>query len=1163
MSAVPSTYLQTASLDDKYTQTDGAVFMTGTQALVRLPLLQAECDKAAGLNTAGFISGYRGSPLGGLDQQLFKAKKHLASHNVVFQPGLNEDLAATAVWGTQQVTLYPDATVQGVFGLWYGKGPGVDRTCDVLKHANAAGTSRYGGVLAIGGDDHACKSSTFPHQSEQAFIASLMPVLHPARVQDLLDLGLAGIAMSRFAGLWVGFKVVTDTVDSTNSVIMHGTGNNFILPEIDLPQGGLHIRWPDHGIEQEKRLLDYRLPAARAFARANGLDKTHFRQAQGRLGLVTTGKTTTETIEALKRLGITPDKAAALGLSLYQVAMVWPLEMDGIIDFIRNHDEILVLEEKRSLIEDQIKQGLYHRPADQRPPISGKLTYDGKPLLPSTYELNVNLIATAIVDRLGDQIDRVDPAIRERLSWLQRQEAKKAERANVPRVPWYCSGCPHNTSTKVPEGSRAMAGIGCHYMSIWMNRNTETYTQMGGEGVPWIGQAPFTKTKHIFANLGDGTYFHSGTLAIRASVAAKVNITYKILFNDAVAMTGGQKVDGTLTIPDLIRQVRAEGVPYVVLMSDQPEQYLDRGLDVNRIDHRDDLDAVQKMLRETGGVSVLIFDQTCAAEKRRRRKRGIMVDPPKRAFINERVCEGCGDCSKKSNCLSVVPVETSEGRKRQIDQSSCNKDFSCVNGFCPSFVTIEGVQPAKPKIAGKNALIEDMSDLPEPALPTLEQTYSILVTGIGGTGVVTIGALIGGAAHLEGKGISVLDQAGLAQKGGAVISHIRISAHHEDIPTARIPAGGANLLLGCDLLVAAEGDCVARLMPGESRALVNTHKTITGAFTENPDQQIPVSDMLARIAENLRADGLLSIEVSKLATSLLGDSIATNLFMVGYAYQNGLIPVSAKAIERVIEINGAAVKMNIAAFRWGRRAAANLAQVQKIADATHQRAEPIPETLDALVKRRVADLTAYQDAAYAARYKALVDRVVTREQAILPGSNVLSLAVARYGYKLMAYKDEYEVARLYTDGVFRDALKESFDGNGKIYFHLAPPLLSKPDPVTGEPRKRRYGPWIMHFMKMLAGMKGLRGTALDPFGYHPDRREERQLIADYERMIDHLLAHLRGDNRDLAVAIASIPEEIRGYGPVKHRHLVAAREKQAELLAQFDQPTSPLRHAAE
>lgn len=1163
MSTTPASYLHTASLDDKYTQADGAVFMTGTQALVRLPLLQAERDKAAGLNTAGFISGYRGSPLGGLDQQLFKAKKHLASHNIVFQPGVNEDLAATAVWGTQQVTLYPDATVQGVFGLWYGKGPGVDRTCDVLKHANAAGTSRYGGVLAIGGDDHACKSSTFPHQSEQAFIASLMPVLHPARVQELLDLGLAGIAMSRFSGLWTGFKVVTDTVDSTNSVMMHSQHPGFIMPEIDLPPGGLHIRWPDHGIEQEKRLIEYRLPAVRAFARANRLDRAHFRQSSGRLGIITTGKTTTETIEALKRLGITADKAAALGLSLYQVALVWPLEMEGIAEFARNHDEILVLEEKRGLIEDQIKQGFYHYPADQRPAISGKTSYDGKPLLPASYELNVSLIAAALVARLGDQIDRVDPVIRERLSWLQRQEARKPERADVPRVPWYCSGCPHNTSTKVPDGSRAMAGIGCHYMSIWMNRNTETYTQMGGEGVPWIGQAPFTKTKHIFANLGDGTYFHSGILAIRAAVAAKVNITYKILFNDAVAMTGGQKVDGQLTVPDLIRQVRAEGVPYVVLMSDAPEKYQDMGLDVNRVDHRDDLDAVQKMLRETGGVSVLIFDQTCAAEKRRRRKRGIMVDPPKRAFINERVCEGCGDCSKKSNCLSVVPVETAEGRKRQIDQSSCNKDFSCVNGFCPSFVTIEGVQPAKPKIAGKNALIEDMRDLAEPVLPALDHTYSILVTGIGGTGVVTIGALIGGAAHLEGKGISVLDQAGLAQKGGAVISHIRMSAHHEDIPTARIPAGGADLLLGCDLLVAAEGDCIARMMPGQSRALINTHKTATGAFTENPDQKIPVSDMLKRIGENTRADGVLALEASQLATSLLGDSIATNLFMVGYAYQKGMIPVSAQAIERVIELNGAAVKMNIAAFRWGRRAADNMAQVQQIANATQRRAEPMPETLDALITRRVQDLTAYQNAAYAAQYRGMVEQVRIREQAIMPGKTALSEAVARYGFKLMAYKDEYEVARLYSDGVFRDAVKESFDGNGKIYFHLAPPLLSKPDPVTGEPKKRRYGPWIMQVMAVLAKMKGLRGTALDPFGYHPERRTERQLIVDYQAQIQHLLAHLTGDNYALAVEIASIPEHIRGYGPVKHRHLEDAMAKQAELRALFDQPTTPVTQAAE
>jgi indolepyruvate ferredoxin oxidoreductase len=1148
MSVLP--LLSNASLDDKYTLNDGTVFMTGTQALVRLPLLQAAIDKAAGLNTAGFISGYRGSPLGGLDQQLMKAKKHLDDHNIIFQPGINEDMAATAVWGTQQVNLYPDATAQGVFGLWYGKGPGVDRSCDVLKHANAAGTSRYGGVLALGGDDHACKSSTFPHQSEQAFIASLMPVLHPARVQDFLDLGLAGIAMSRFAGLWIGFKTLTDTVDSTSSVTLHADHPGFIFPDIDLPPGGLNIRWPDHGVDQEKRLLDYRLPAARAFARANKLDKTHFRQSHGKLALVTTGKTTTETIEALSRLNITPDKAAALGLSLYQIALVWPIEMDGVIDVTRHHDEVLVIEEKRGLIEDQIKQGFYHLPADQRPAISGKTTPDGKPFLSQSYELNVSLIAAAIVARLGDRVDEVDSTIRQRLEWLERQEAKKSDRASVPRIPYFCSGCPHNTSTKLPEGSRAMAGIGCHYMAIWMNRNTETYTQMGGEGVPWIGQAPFTKTKHIFANLGDGTYFHSGILAIRAAVAAKINITYKILFNDAVAMTGGQAIDGTLRVPDLIRQLRAEGVPYIALMSDQPEQYHDRGLDVDRIDHRDELDTVQRLLRDTVGVSVLIFDQTCAAEKRRRRKRGLMVDPPKRAFINQQVCEGCGDCSQKSNCLSVVPVETAEGRKRQIDQSSCNKDFSCVNGFCPSFVTVEGVQPAKPKIIAQHSAVADISDLPEPVLPTLDAPYSILVTGIGGTGVVTIGALIGGAAHLEGKGISVLDQAGLAQKGGAVISHIRLSAHPAQTPTARIPAGGADLLLGCDLLVAAEGDCLARLQPGVSQAVVNTHRTITGAFTEQPDQQIPLTAMLAQIAENVRPGGLLPLDASQLATALLGDSIATNLFVVGFAWQKGLIPVSAAAIERTIELNGAAVKMNIAAFRWGRRAAHDLAAVQAMVAPAQS---PIALTLDEIVAKRVKDLTLYQNIAYAVRYQNLVRQVQLVEQKILPGQTDLAIAVARYGFKLMAYKDEYEVARLYSDGTFRTALAEAFDGKGKITFHLAPPLLSKPDPITGEPRKRRFGPWVLTAMAGLARLKFLRGGPFDPFGYHPDRHEERQLIIDYQKTIDHLLANLTPDNYAAAVAIASIPEQIRGYGPVKKKHLAAAMTERAKLLQQFDQ----------
>ncbi|UEM22228.1 indolepyruvate ferredoxin oxidoreductase family protein [Skermanella mucosa] len=1170
--------LPAVKLDDKYTLESGRVFLTGTQALVRLPMMQRQRDVAAGLNTGCFISGYRGSPLGGFDQALWKARKFLASNHIQFQPGVNEELGATAVWGSQQVGMFPGARYDGVYSMWYGKGPGVDRSGDVFKHANAAGTSRNGGVLVLAGDDHSCKSSTFPHQSEHAFVGSMIPVLNPAGVQEFLDLGLMGWAMSRFSGCWIAFKTIAETVDSSASVSIDPLRVNYVVPEFDMPVGGLNIRWPDPPLEQEERLMKYKLYAALAFARANRLDKTVISSPRPRLGVVTTGKSYLDVRQALDDLNISEEMAADIGLTVYKVAMAWPLEREGIRQFAQGLEEIVVVEEKRALIENQLKEQLYNWHPDVRPRVVGKFDEEAREMLPSYNELSPARIAVVIGRRLLKFFDH--EGIRRRVEFLDRQENAKARKALVERKPFFCSGCPHNTSTVVPEGSRAVAGIGCHYMATWMDRRTETFTQMGGEGVTWIGQAPFTDEQHIFANLGDGTYFHSGLLAVRAAIASKVNITYKILFNDAVAMTGGQAHDGVLTVPQISKQLAAEGARRIVVVTDEPEKYAGpTGLAPGvKVEHRDDLDRVQREMREVEGTSILIYDQTCAAEKRRRRKRKIMVDPPKRVMINEQVCEGCGDCSKKSNCLSVVPVETEFGRKRQIDQSTCNKDFSCVKGFCPSFVTVHGGQLRKPKpaTAGKPAAAGDAvaeMTLPEPVRPGLDHPYGILVTGIGGTGVVTIGAILGMAAHIEGKGCSVLDQAGLAQKGGAVTSHIRIAPRPEDLHAVRIAAGGAKLVIGCDLIVAASGDCLSKMAPDYTHAVINEHETITADFTRNADFRIPTRDLLGEIAKACGGtDKLTALDATGLATALMGDSIATNLFMLGAAYQKGFVPVSAEAIEQAIELNGVAVGMNTEAFRWGRRAALDVAAVkaaaapaaaaQREAAADKPSHRQLSETLDEVIRRRVAYLTDYQDAAYAARYERQVNWVRQVEADRAKGRTGLTEAVARNYFKLLAYKDEYEVARLYTDGTFLKQLREQFEGDYKLEFHLAPPMLSETDPATGEPRKKAYGPWMLKAFQALARMKGLRGTRFDPFGRTAERKLERQLIADYEKTVGELLSGLTYENHGLAVEIAGIPDRIRGFGPVKDRHLSDAKANEAALLEAFRNP-APTPMAAE
>jgi indolepyruvate ferredoxin oxidoreductase len=1148
--------LAEVSLDDKYTRESGRIYLTGIQALVRLPMLQRARDLAAGLDTAGYVTGYRGSPLGGLDQQLMAARRFLDQHQIVFRPGVNEDLAATALWGTQQAGLHGEGRYDGVFGMWYGKGPGVDRTGDAFRHANLAGTAPLGGVLVLMGDDHTCESSTTAHQSEFALLDAMIPVVNPAGVAELIEFGLQGFALSRYSGCWVGLKCVHDTVNTAASIELDPAHIVIRTPDdFELPPGGLNIRWPDTPLAQEERLHRFKLEGVRAFARANAFDRLVFDSPGARLGIVSTGKSYLDLRQALADLGIDREMAARLGLRVLKLGLVWPLERERMRAFAAGLEQIVVVEEKRALIETQLKELLYGRAG--APEIIGKQDEQGAPLFPSHGALSSNQIALALAER----IMKLDPndTVATRLAELRRRhDAEQGQASPIVRTPYFCSGCPHNTSTRVPDGSIARAGIGCHYMAQWMDRANMGYTQMGGEGANWVGEAPFSTRAHVFQNLGDGTYFHSGSLGIRAAVAAGVNITFKILYNDAVAMTGGQSVDGPLSVPQITREVMAEGARQVVVVTDQPDKYpLHAGFAPGvTIRHRDELDEVQRELREIEGTTVLVYDQTCAAEKRRRRKRGLMDDPPKRVVINELVCEGCGDCGLASNCVSIVPVETEFGRKRQIDQSSCNKDYSCLNGFCPSFVTVEGATLRKPEPAAAD---EAFGALPEPALPALGESYGIVVGGVGGTGVVTIGQLLGMAAHLEGKGAAVLEMTGLAQKGGAVMSHLRIAPRPQDIQTVRIAPGGARLLLGCDLLVAGGKEALITLAPGDGHAVVNAHEMMTGDFTRDADFSLP-AEALKRAVLRVAGERATIVAGTRLATALLGDAIATNLFMVGVAYQKGLLPVSAAAIERAIELNRVGVDMNRRAFLWGRRAAHDLAAVEAHAVPAAELPDHRRRSagLDETIARRVAYLTEYQDAAYAEGYRALVERVRLIEGARVKGRTELTDAVARYYFKLLAYKDEYEVARLYTSGAFLAQLRRQFEGQPKLEIHLAPPLLAERDPATGHQKKRAYGPWMLTAMRYLARCRRLRGTRFDPFSYSAERRLERRLIAEYEAVLDDVLQQLAPANHEIAVELARLPEQIRGFGHVKERHLSSAKGRESELLAALRAPETRL-----
>ncbi len=1157
--------LRPVSLDDKYDLSQSLVLVTGYQALIRACLMQKELDRRAGLNTAGYVSGYRGSPLGGLDQQFMRAARQITAADIKFQAGINEELAATALWGTQQAELRGEGRFDGVFGMWYGKGPGVDRTGDAFRHANLAGSSKHGGVIALMGDDHTAESSTTAHQSEFHFVDVMMPILNPAGVQEIVDYALYGWAMSRFSGTWTALKCMHETVESTGVVDASLDRVNIATPaDFRMPEGGLNIRLPDTFLGQEARLHDFKRDAMLAFVRANKLNKIITSGGRApKIGVITTGKAYLDVRQAFDELGIDEVKCNELGLRLFKIACVWPIGRQELADFAQGLDLIIVVEEKRSLIEVQVREELYGTP--NQPVCIGKKDEQGNWLFPVKGALDPNDIAICIGERLLRYGANEELAANvTRLKSAQRALSETTDVAQ--RIPYFCSGCPHNTSTRVPEGSRAYAGIGCHYMAQWMDRKTLGYTQMGGEGANWIGEAPFSNRGHVFQNLGDGTYNHSGYLAIRAAIASGVTMTYKILFNDAVAMTGGQANDGGLTVPQIAAQVAAEGASRIVVVTDEPWKYAKdiewpRGLTVH---HRDELDAIQRELATVSGVSVLIYDQTCAAEKRRRRKRGAFPDPDKRVVINDLVCEGCGDCGVKSNCVSVQPLETEWGRKRTIDQSSCNKDYSCVKGFCPSFVTVHG---AKLKRGEGVAEPRDWPALPTPNAPLLNHPYGIVVTGIGGTGIVTIGAIVGMAAHLEGKGVGIIDMAGLAQKGGAVSSHIRIANTPDDIHAIRVAAGGADLVLGGDIVVVGAKKVLGAMKAGSTRVIVNTAEFLPGDFTRNAEFSLPTERLKRAIIGHAGRERTHFVDAGRLATALLGNSIGSNMFMLGYAYQLGALPLSAESIEHAIEMNGEAVAMNVSAFRYGRRAAVDPKAVEALIEPRPQEQNDslkLSQSFAETVDRRATFLAAYQNAPYARRYRNWVEKVRTVEAEKTPGQCGLAEAVARYLFKLMAYKDEYEVARLYSETSFLDRVKSTFDGD-KLYFefHLAPPLLARRDPETGEPKKISFGPWMLKVFAVLAKFKFLRGTAFDPFGYTTERQMERRLVTEYEHLLEEICERLTLNNHRFAVELAMIPEKIRGFGPVKQRHLVAAKGEEAALLEQFRTGATTLLRAAE
>ncbi|WP_163932137.1 indolepyruvate ferredoxin oxidoreductase family protein [Paraferrimonas sp. SM1919] len=1139
------------TLDHKYQTLSGRVLLSGIQALVRLPIDQMRLDRANGLNTGAFISGYRGSPLGGYDLNLMRNQTLLEQHNIKFQPGLNEELAATAVWGSQQVNLFEGATVDGVCGIWYGKTPGVDRSTDAFRHGNAAGSSAKGGVLVVAGDDHGCKSSSYPGQSEFAFVDMHMPILNPADVQEVLDFGLYGFELSRFSGCWVAMITLSENMDSAATINVDPERLSIEQPQdFEMPSDGVNIRLGDTPLAQEERQWRYKRYAALAFCRHNKLNKVLWDNPNAKLGIISAGKAHLDLMQALDELGIDEAKAKQLGIKIYKVAMTYPLDVLNIREFARGLDYLFVVEEKRSLMEVQLKEELYNvEIVDPHfPKIIGKLDSLDNPLLPSYGELSPGIVADVLVRALPNNYQ--DQGILARLEAIKKHKQLACQnKIDTVRSPFYCSGCPHNTSTKVPKGSRALAGIGCHYLVQNMERETYTFSQMGGEGISWVGQSHFTKTPHVFVNLGDGTYFHSGVLAIRAAVAAKVNITYKILFNGVVAMTGGQPHDGEVR-PDMIaRQVLAEGVTKLVIVMDDINKYrgqfeFPQGIEIK---HRDELDDIQKQMREIPGVTCILYDQACATELRRKRKRGLLEDPKKRVFINDLVCEGCGDCSVQSNCISIEPKPTEFGVKRQINQTNCNKDISCVKGFCPSFVTVEGGELSPPVGSDVDftALGETLS-LPNPI--NLDKPWGILVNGIGGTGVVTFGALMSMAAFIEGKAVTTLDQTGLAQKGGSVYSHIRIAKHESQLHAVRISEANADALIAGDLVASSvDATCLSKLNSDKTLSLVNTRVMPTSMFVLGKNIKDESAQMLDLI--DVRSKQLKAIDATKLTEKALGAATATNTFMLGYAYQMGMIPLNFTSIYNAIELNGVAVKENIKAFNLGRYVCAKPEQALQLLN--QQQKDTQHPSLHDFIAKRAKFLTDYQDEAYAKRYLALVQQVQVAEQSVDQYSQQLTRAVARYGFKLMAYKDEYEVARLHSSDEFKQQLQRQFSGSYKLNYHLAPPVFDWFSDSAKTPKKIAVGPWFKTVFKLLAKCKGLRGTAFDIFGYSAERKQERYLIEEYAATIDELLPRLNKDNLEQATEIAGLPEGIKGYGHVKRASLAEVLPKWQQLLDDF------------
>ncbi len=1157
--------LANVTLDDKYSLSTGRAFMSGVQALVRLPMLQQERDALAGKKTGALISGYRGSPLGGYDQALWKAKPYLEKHNIVFQPGVNEELAATALWGTQQLGFAPPGSnkMDGVFGIWYGKGPGVDRCSDVFKHANMAGTTPWGGVLAVAGDDHVAKSSTAAHQSDHIFKACGLPVFFPASVQEVLDLGVHAIALSRFSGVWSGMKTIQEIVESSATADINADRVKIVLPDFEMPPGGVHIRWPDSALEQEARLFDFKWYAALAYIRANRLNHNVIEGHNDRYGIIASGKAYNDTRQALVDLGLDNETCQRLGIRVHKVSVVWPLEAQTTREFAQGLKEILVVEEKRQIIEYQLKEELYNWPDSKRPRIVGKFDeLDGNDaggewsvpnplahrLLRANADLTPTLIAKALAHRLlklnlpSDIVMRMNAQL-QIIEGKERAQNSLVLNPAADRMPWFCSGCPHNTSTKVPEGSRAMAGIGCHFMSLWMDRSTVGFTQMGGEGTPWIGQQHFSHDQHVFANIGDGTYFHSGILAIRQSIAAGVNITYKILYNDAVAMTGGQRIGERAeghSVVQIAQSMRAEGAVIIKVVTDEPEKYngvaLAEGVLVH---HRDELDAIQRELRDIKGCTVIIYDQTCATEKRRRRKRGTMVDPAVRVMINELVCEGCGDCGVQSNCLSVEPLETDFGRKRTINQNTCNKDTSCLKGFCPSFISVEGGQLRKKSKEQKFSPAQ-LPALTLPNLPDLSSSlnaYGIVVAGVGGTGVITIGQLLGMAAHLDGLGIVTQDSAGLAQKGGATWSHVLLAKHQDQIQTTRVSMAAADLILGCDPIVSAGKETLSRMRQGRTHVALNSHSTPTAAFVKDTQWVNPAESCAQEIVTAVGLEGLAAFDADKLSSQLMGDTIYINPMILGYAWQKGWVPLSLEALQRAIELNEVAVANNLAAFEWGRHAAQHLNAVEALLTPPQVIQFKKRDRLEDLIAQRYDFLTAYQNTAYAKRYESFVNTVKQKEQAF--GKTLLTESVAKNLFKLMAYKDEYEVARLHTDKQFLERVKTQFEGDFKVHYHLAPPLLAKRN-EKGHLIKQKMSPSMLLVFKALSRFKFLRGTALDIFGKTEERQTERALIQEYIDSVTEVLASLNIENHSIAVQLANVPDQIKGFGHVKERNLTAA-----------------------